>query len=410
MDTITALNIVNAYVSYEGYPDIESINSMKHSDFLKGLEEWPTRYIEALPDAGLFYKLSDKINHPQTGKIVTTEWGWKMEQVHKTVEFRESTEGKKHILRTITPGPIRNEENDTNDMIDTASIRVSTATGSARKVKKQTQLNLERMEHIKALERSISKGGAVRDVYEEVLDDHSNNVESLMTNEEAAIAAMKEKRWKRIPSLLLSWLVMPFYVILRAFDMILDSFVISYRRGINIKKISPKVGSNHKFFGRFSIPLVIATFLSFVITISSHNAGIEEYATRDPILLSIFLVPFYMIAFMIVKQFFDLPFDWGTYKYGIIALKASYAFEPKTAEEFQLGDVSETYELQDILRKMIIERENIINGLKDSIENNFKLNEYDEYRCHEDLSLKALKKEEIDRKKYLLKEQKKRKR
>ena len=85
-----------------------------------------------------------------------------MEQVPKTVAFRNTTEGKKHVFRLITPNPVRNEEADIYDMINTAAIKVSAANGTERQNKKQTQLNIERMEHLRMLEKSISKGGALR--------------------------------------------------------------------------------------------------------------------------------------------------------------------------------------------------------------------------------------------------------
>lgn len=74
-----------------------------------------------------------------------------MEHIQKAVEFRNTTEGKKYVLNFLTIDPVRTDETDESDMINTASIEVSAITGSEKKDKKQTQINIKRMEHIKAL-------------------------------------------------------------------------------------------------------------------------------------------------------------------------------------------------------------------------------------------------------------------
>lgn len=172
---------------------------------------------------------------------------------------------------------VRNEDTDVNDMLNTASIEVSAATGSTKNDKKQTQINIERLTHIRALEKSISKGGVLREMYDATLKTHKDGVENLMTNEDAAKGAMYSKRRKRIPSLLLSWLVMHLYVILRTFDMFFDGGIISAKMGYQGLALGPKVGSNHPFLGRISIPIVVATFISFVSAITKYSAGMLDY-------------------------------------------------------------------------------------------------------------------------------------
>ncbi|SHO53424.1 hypothetical protein [Anaerocolumna xylanovorans] len=396
MNPSAANNIIISYASRQGYPTVAQAQDMEHSDFLKGLEIWPTEYITALPDAGLHYKLNGKVQHPQTGQIVRSEWGWKMEQVQKTLEFRNSTEGKKYVLRSITPVAVRNEDTDVNDMLNTVSIKVSATTGSAKSDKKQTQINIERLTHISALEKSISAGGALRTMYDATLKAHKNGIENLMTNEDAAKAAMYSKRRKRIPALLLSWLVMPLYVILRAFDMFFDGGIISAKMGYQGLALGPKVGSNHPFLGRFSIPIVVATFISFVSAITKYNAGVENYVKHGIVVSGIIMIPLYMIGFIILKQFFDIPFIILTNKYGIIAEWASHKFNPTAAEEFQLGGVTQTYEQQDILGRMIKEREALIRDLKISIENNIPYAKCDTLCKDKKFSLKTLEKEDGD--------------
>ncbi|MFV0362703.1 MAG: hypothetical protein ACK5LL_06395, partial [Suipraeoptans sp.] len=166
MNPSTANEVINGYAAFNGYPTVAQINLMERKDFMKGLENWPTEYIAAMPDAGLNYNLSGKVKHPQTGQVVRSEWGWKMEQVKKVVEFRNTTEGKKSVLRHLVSDAIRNEDTDINDMLNTATIKVAATTGSKKRDKKQTQINIERMNHIRALEKSISKGGALRVMYD----------------------------------------------------------------------------------------------------------------------------------------------------------------------------------------------------------------------------------------------------
>lgn len=393
----TANDIINSYATMKGYPTVAQAQTMEHSDFLKGLEIWPIEYIAALPDAGLHYKLTGKVTHPQTGQIVRSEWGWKMEQVQKTLDFRNSTEGKKYALRFITPIAVRNEETDMNDMINTASIKVSANIGSAKSDKKQTQLNIERMEHLRALEKSISKGGALRTMYDATLKAHKDGVENLMTNEDAAKAAMYSKRRKRIPALLLSWFVMPLYEILRTLDMFFDGGIIASKMGYTESELGPKVGSNHTFLGRFSIPIVVATFISFVSAITNYNVGVEKYVDHGIVVSGVIMIPLYMLGFIIIKQFLDIPFIWFTNKYGIFAEWASCIFTPVSADEFQLGGVTQTYEQQGYLGQMIKDREALIYDLKDAIKNNIPYAKCDILCNDKKFSLKTLEKEESDR-------------
>lgn len=396
MDQRTANNIINDYATTKGYPTVAQANNMSYSEFAKGLEIWPTEYIEAMPDAGLLYSLTGRVKDPQSGQIVRSLWGRKMEQVQKTVEFRNSTEGKKHILRSITPISVRNEETDVNDMLNTASIKVTASTGSAKSNKKQTQINIKRMEHVRMLEKSISMGGALRAMYDSSLNAHKNGVENLMTNEDAAKAAMHNKRRNRIPALLLSWLVMPLYVILRSFDMFFDAGIVSAKMGYKGSELGPKVGSNHRFLGRLSIPLLVATFISFISAITKYNAGVEDIVEHGVIISGMIMIPLYMIGFIIIKQFLDIPFIWLTNKYGFVAMMASFAFLPTNAEEFQLGGITKTYEQQEILGQMIKEREALIYDLKDAIKNNLSYAKCDTLCNDKKFSLKTLEKEEGD--------------
>lgn len=396
MNPSMANDIINSFAIREGFPTIKELHLMEHADFLRELELWPTDYIEALPDAGLHYKLDNKIQHPRTGQMVRSEWGWKMEQVHKAIEFRNSTEGKKHVLRFQIPEPVRNEETDINDMLNTASIKVSATNVTEKKKKKQTQLNIARMEHVKALEKSISKGGGLRTMYDVSLKTYIEDVDNLMTNEDAAKAAMKSKRRKRIPALLLSWLVMPLYVIFRSFDMLFDGFFTSMKLGYTEVGLGPKVGSNHPFLGRLSIPLVVATFISFIDAFAKYNAGAEKYVEHGPFVSGLIMIPVYAIGFAIVKQFLDIPFMWLTNIYGRFATRASYMFEPTAAEEYQLSGVTNSYEQQGVLGQLIKEREELINDLKNAIENDLPYSRCDTYRSDKRFSLKTIERENRD--------------
>lgn len=391
----TANNIINDYVIKDGFPTVAQINFMEHSEFQKGLETWPTEYIAALPDAGLYFNLTGKMKHPQTGQTVCSEWGWKMEQVQKTIEFRNSTEGKKYVLRFITPKAVRNEETDIDDLLDTTSINVTATTGSEKNDAKQTKINIRRMEHVRALEKSISKGGALRVMYEATLKAYNDGVENLMTNEDAARAAMYSKRRNKIPALILSWLVMPLYVILRTLDMFFDGGIISHTLGYNEGlELGPKVGSNHRVLGRLSTPLVVGTFMSFVTAAVNYSVGVEDFVSHGILVSGVIFIPVYSIGFIILKQFLGIPFIWLTIKYGAFATKASYMFEPNNADEFQLGGVTHSYEQQGSLGQMIREREELIKNLKEAIKNNISYSPYDTKCKDKRFSLKTLEKEE----------------
>jgi hypothetical protein len=229
-------------------------------------------------------------------------------------------------------------------------------------------------------------------MYDATLKAHKDGVENLMTNEDAAKAAMHSKRRNRIPALLLSWLVMPLYVILRTFDMFFDGGIISAKMGYEGHELGPKVGSNHRFLGRFSIPLVVATFISFVSAITNYNAGVEDYVSHGIVVSGIIMIPLYMIGFIIIKQFLDIPFIWLTNKYGFVAMMASFAFLPTAAKEFQLGGITKTYEQQDVLGQMIKEREALIQDLILSIENDIPYAKCDILCKHKKFSLKTLEK------------------
>ena len=396
MDPSLANDIINFYAAERGYPTFEGINAMSRADFEKGLALWPTEYIEAMPDAAMHYALTGKVKHPQTGQMVRSEWGWRIEQIQKTVEFRYTTEGKKYVLSLLDTNPVRNEETDVDDMINTASIKVAADTGSAKKDKKQTQINIKRMEHIKALEKSISKGGALRAMYESTLKVHKESVDNLMLNEEAAKAAMKDKRRKKIPALLLSWIVMPLYVILRTLDMFFDGYFSSMRMGYTEVALGPKVGSNHRLLGRISIPFVVSAFISFVSATINYNLGVEDNVKYGIFITGVAAIPLYMLGFTILKQLLDIPFMWLTNKYGEFASKVSSMFEPTTADEFQFGKVTQTYEQQEILGQLIKEREELIKGLKEAVERNTSYSHYDTKCKDKKFSLKMLEKEHRD--------------
>ncbi|MFV0361467.1 MAG: hypothetical protein ACK5LL_00035, partial [Suipraeoptans sp.] len=237
---------------------------------------------------------------------------------------------------------------------------------------------------------------ALRVMYDVSFKAHKAGVENLMTNEDAATAAMHSKRRNKIPSLLLSWLVMPLYVILRSFDMFFDGGIIAAKMGYDESQLGPKVGSNHPFLGRFSIPLVVATFISFVSAITRYNAGVEKYVEHGIVVSGIIMIPLYMLEFIFVKQFLGIPFVWLTNKYGIFVEKVSCLFEPTLADEYQFGGVTQSFEQQDILGQMIKEREDLVKSLIEAIENNVSFCKADADCKDKKFSLKMLEKEERD--------------
>lgn len=395
MSPHVADSIVNAYADQRGYPTIIELNDMSKEEFEKGLSVWCNEYIEALPDAGLLYGLTGQIQNPTTGNMVRSEWGWKMQQAKKVLEFRHTEAGKKYLLNRLVTEKVRDDEKDMDDLLDTASISVVANTGSPRRDKKLTQINIRRLDHIKALEKSISKGGALRDAYDTMLMAHKDSIENLISNEDAAKSAMYSKKRNKIPALLLSWLVMPLYVILRSFDMFFDGGIMSLRlNSAENVYTEPKVGSNHPFLGRLSIPIVVGTFIGYVTAIIEYNRGSDLFTSRGILQSGLACSILATIGFIIAKQFLGVPFYYLTKIYGNFAYWASTRFLPLTADDFQLGYVTYTYQKQQLLGEMIKEREEIIQGLKSAIINNVMHSPYDSYYKNKSLSIKALKAEE----------------
>lgn len=108
------------------------------------------------------------------------------------------------------------------------------------------------------------------------------------------------------------------------------------------------------------------------------------------------MIPVYAIGFIIIKQFLNIPFIWLTIKYGAFVERASCMFEPTTAEDFQLGGVTKSYEVQESLGQMIKEREELIKDLKDAIENDLPYSLCDTYCNDKRFSIKTIEKEDKD--------------
>ena len=188
---------------------------------------------------------------------------------------------------------------------------------------------------------------------------------------------------------------MPLYVIIRSFDMFFDGGILSERLGFD-EGIStgPKVGSHHDILGRLSIPIVVAVFMSFVDASKKIHAGRTLYVEHGFFEAGIaFIIPF-LIGFIIVKQFLNVPFIWLTILYGRLATNLSYLFEPFSAEEYQLGRVTASYQQQDTLGQLIKEREVLIKDIKYAIVNDISYSRCDSSRSDKELSIKALEKEE----------------
>lgn len=396
MNPNIANNIINEYAAKKGYPTVEELYNMNHIDFMMKTDFWLTEYLETLPDAGLYYNLANIIINPHTGQKEQTEWGRKMSHIKDVIKFRETTEGKKKYLLDNIPEPVRNKESDIDDMLKTASIKVSAASGNEKQNKEQTQLNIKRMEHIVALEKSISKGGALRAMYDTTLETHKEGIENLITNEEVARLVMKEKRHKKFPALLLSWIIMPLYVILRCFDMFFDGYFTPRIMGSYINDVDPKVGSRHPLLGRLSIPILFGTFLSFMDASENIKLGTEAYVNNGIFITGIVAMPLYALGFAVVKQFLNVPFAWLVEKYGAVAEWASEVFNIANADDYQLGEINMHYDNQEVIGKLIKEREHLIVDLKYAIENDLPYNKCDSFYNDKELSIKALNKEERD--------------
>lgn len=387
MDKREAYELVNAYKEQYGFPGVKEFVRMPLDEMDKKFKnfEWSIEYMEAMIDAGAYVGYQEK--EPKDlgyGMKEYDAWSLRVARLRHQLKYRKSDTGKKDILRHITPEVYKPEEHST---IDTASIRVDYG-DNTRAGKKQTELNIQRLEYIKALEKSISKGGSVREAYERARREYKEKVDTLPTTAETEKMAREEKKRSRIPTLLLSWIIMPVYTIFKSLEGFCDSLFITHKMDEDITHT--KFGSKHGLFGRMIFPFIAAWFIAWAGYETALLSGVDDFAQA-------FVDFVYAFVFLIVaKTILYLPFKYITKFIGMLAENMSWIFMSRTQNEFQMATVSYSLDKIKELEEVMREREEFINIVKNHIERNKQYTGYDAARNLKGRTLKDLEKETME--------------
>ncbi len=396
MDITTAKEIIARYTKAvytapsgetKGFYTPKDVAEMPRKNFEEEVQIWAVEYIEAVLTLATAWNFDEQFDLQKHGKTDITEWGYRAKKMREIVEFKKSTEGKKHLLRTIVSVPCRTEEKDREEMMKDSSVQVASA-GTGRGAEKQTKLNVQRMEHLKALEKSISKGGALREVYERTLQDYHRKVEELPTNEEALALSERDQKELRPKALWVASLVMPLFVFVRTVDIILDSFILGKMQG---GFIETKLGGEYMILSRTFGNSLIAAFIALVLAFC-------EVGTTG--VVALFFENFFclFILFAIARNLIGIITELLTIFIGkVIVVPASKCFEAASQNDYQMFDVSREMEYLKEFESQIKEREDIIEDLRTIINEDQPYGYVDEFlKGRKDLSLKRLAQDAAD--------------
>lgn len=379
-----AQEIIRMYrETQKNYFTYEVLCGLLMSGFKGFADIWDTLYIKAFIVLNAANGMNEKDNR------ATDENSWPViaKFLRELLAERETTEGKKKMLRTRAPKEFRCKWTDEQEHFKSMSVKVSSSTGTQKEIKKQTQLNLERMEHIKALEKNISPGGDLRESYNEIREQHLMDIENLPTNEQAANFVMRDKRKKRIPALLLCWLIMPIYVILKSLDLLFDSMITEYHKYYDPKH--SKFGGEHPFLGKMSFNIGLGFFIGAMVAMWK---SVDPYIKNSEV--AAYFVSGFTAGFLFMSLFrtvLGIVIDPITHFVGKhFAQKASEKLQTMSADEFQVGIVNYSYERAKHYLDLLEDRQLIIEDLRKAIETNAPYGEIDELRKEKDISIKNL--------------------
>ena len=389
-----ALRTIEYYKKNAGYPTLkELLNNYATKGYNKyltdNMKNWEAPYLSAILAMGQYNGPKEERQEDSCGAVRTSNWYNIATIFRKEIAHRKTVAGKKEFLRTIAPTAVRGADCDKLESMRNARVQVATVEGDSRKAKRQAKLNAERLEHIKALEKSLSVGGPIRDVCDSTLAEYNKRVDNLPTNEETAKAVMKERRKNRILSLLLSWLIMPIYVIVKAFDLLFDSSVAA---NMISGDLTSRFGGKFPMLGRLTIPFMLSGFFALVDVLGGNNK-----MEAGPQFVMNFLI--YLVAFTIIKNILGIPFAYAAEGLGNIAEAASECFASYTEEDYQFADAAIAMRSYESYKEIFENRQDIIRSLREAIENNYKRGSLDDLRNYGSISLKALEKEQVEHEK-----------
>ena len=381
-----------------GYPTIGEFQEISDEEFNKWVNIWPPEYLEAMMIFGesLGYKEDSGLRR---GGIITvlTVWGERVQKAREVVAYKKTTEGKQDVLRTIAPtmDSVEKKSASRKERMKEIKAAYEKAVAEKKMSKKQIKLNAKRIEMIEVLERNISTDGYLGDELKTSIKVYNNSVEELPTNEQAAASVMRDKKKNKVLSLLLSWITMPFFVIVKAINYILDSAALTYHHCGDIASL---LGGKHPALSRIEIPLMMTIFY---IAVTEHNIEKDsitlfvELSEKTGIEFSNMAVTFLVVLFFVIliRNIGGIvPFYVGWF-YGQVVEKASKKFSTASENDYQMRDVSENMDYVNFVKARIQGRENLIEALMEAVRTNAPYNEVDGCMKDRDFKVKTLKKE-----------------
>ena len=164
---------------------------------------------------------------------------------------------------------------------------------------------------------------------------------------------MKERRKNRILSLLLSWLIMPIYVIVKAFDLLFDSSVAA---NMISGDLTSRFGGKFPMLGRLTIPFMLSGFFALVDVLGGNN----KMEAGPQFVMN--------LAFTIIKNVLGIPFAYAAEGLGNIAEAASECFVSYTEEDYQFADAAIAMRSYESYKEIFENRQDIIRNLREAIE------------------------------------------
>ena len=358
------------------YGDLNNLSKMRFE-----CKEWDISYIEAVLSLGEHYGC----NKPDR----RTVWTSVVECLTCEIKYRNSVDAKKATLRKMAEAEVRGADEDALEKKRNARVQTDTLVGSIGASKKQKRINEERLQHIHALEKTLEKGGSLREVCDELYKDHNDCIENLPTNEETAKTVMQDKRKCAFKALILSWFIMPIYILVRAIDILCDSVIVAK---IKNDDLDSRFSLHAPIMGRLTIPYVLCGALTAIETADTLTHGGEiMYGSIGYHIFFTFLET--LFVFTVAKSLIGVPAAYLADFIGKAVEWASDRFDPIDEYTAQFGAVEFTAVSYNHFKGLFDERQAVIRELRTAIKENRPRYEIDTLRIRGAFSYKSLEKE-----------------
>ena len=401
MNEARARELVNRYVQM-GYPNPSMYKKMPRNEFEEGIHVWPLEYMEATLVCGKILGYAENFNMKDHGKTDMTEWGYRVKRTKEYIAYKNTLEGKKESLRAVCPADVRSVPDAARTSIEMHNLETTMMMSKMKEVsKQQLKLNNERYEQVMAIGKSISNGGYLRNMYLQLVAEYNKKIDNMPTNEETAEAIMKDKRKKRLPALLLSWLVVPFYACLRGADIVADS---KLWHGIREGHPFTSLSGEHPFIGRLEQVSLWTIFLLALQLISFFEEGVMEVDGNllvlnslnaeqwKAVLKEIFrhgVVGTFFVVVAVRNIGGIIPYELAKL-YSKIVSKASRCFRIITPHDYQIAIMYKDIEIIDYVGTMIKEAETVFENSRMAIIKNEPYGDADISRKQLEANIKKL--------------------